>query len=600
MNEPKPVTGKTTAAMNATAMARLLKLGRADAADEHPPQTNVPLTSVAGPSAVTLQLKPPGPLTVGRAAARDLPLEGSDYVSRNHGRFEFDQTIDGGTWFYIDQNSRHGSYLNGVKLTGERRYPLAVGDCLELRPWAFIVDKQRADANAPHPIVQTVMQSPSESAIRPVQLAPDHVFRLRQLDLLLSGSERFGQAERVEQIAEVVVETTGDGTGFANIAFLGPLEADGSVKVIAQRGAALMPDGTPRLSRSLIENASAGKPVCLSRQTEQAVTAQSVVDLGITEAVCVPLLIGQTVSGYLYLDHRESDGKPGAAAAGAAEFAVSVGRLAALAWSNLRRQDMQLRYERINADLSAAAVAQRWVLPAGEQQCGPVRCVGENRPGRGLSGDFFDIVPLDDRRVAVVLGDVCGKGVAASIWTTAAQGYIRAALQAGRSLTQVVAGLSQYMQDRSEGALFMTLWVGVIDNESRTLEYVDAGHGYGFLLSGQPPHVQLKRLADAGGPLVGIEMEDAQYETATVELVDGDRVLVVSDGIVEQTAPAAEGEDQHAQFDLEGVLRAVARVKRVGDELKAIFRAVNKHAGGKPLNDDATAVLVWVAPAQAS
>lgn len=596
MTDLKPSTHPpSTAGLSSAQLAELLRVGRADADQAGAEDdTLLVLTATDGPSPVSFEVVPPGPWVIGRGADCDLRLVGSEHVSRRHATLVYRGSPEGGAWFIKDNHSKHGTSLNGVKLDPDRRYPLASKDIVEVLPWALSVSLPSAERVNHMTTIQTRVQPQTEVDIRPVMPDPGYQQQLQRLQLLFDCSERFHQTNSEPQLAEAVLEMLATGTSFPNMAVLGPLGKDGGIPVIDQRGAMLMPDGSPRLSRSLIESAAAGSPVRLSNKADQVVTSQSIAELGIAHAVCVPLLIGRAVVGYLYLDHRQSDESPGHASEEEAQFAVAVGRLTALAWANLRRHDMQLRTERMDAALAAAAAAQRWVLPTERVTQGPFQCIGDNRPGELLSGDFFDIIPVDENDVAVVLGDVCGKGVAASIWTTAAQGFLRASLRTNRDLPDIVSGLNRYMQGRSEHSLFMTLWIGLFNAEKQQLSYVDAGHGYALLLSGRPPAVQLNRLADAGGPLIGIE-DTSEYAQATVDFTPGQRVLVVSDGIIEQSNPAVS--ERNEQFGIEGVLTAAAGVRSPGKELDAIYDAVTAHAQGKALSDDATVVLVQYADA---
>ncbi len=148
--------------------------------------------------------------------------------------------------------------------------------------------------------------------------------------------------------------------------------------------------------------------------------SHSIVQMGIRAAICVPIMLGGAIAAYLYLDSRgamSQQSRPGAAA-----FCLALGRMSGLALANLKRVEMEKRQAAIEFDLSAAAKAQQWILPKRVTQSGRLTCIGESRPGQFLGGDFFDIIPLDEHRTALALGDVSGHGVAASVVMTAAPG----------------------------------------------------------------------------------------------------------------------------------------------------------------------------------
>jgi len=133
-----------------------------------------------------------------------------------------------------------------------------------------------------------------------------------------------------------------------------------------------------------------------------------------------------------------------------------------LALANLKRIDMERRSALLEADLKAAATAQQWILPQRQGHIGPFRYSGESRPGRHVGGDFFDIIPLKDDRLAIAIGDVSGKGVTASVLMTTAQGFLHAALEESGDPQHAVTRLNHFIHERSESNKFVTLWVGVL------------------------------------------------------------------------------------------------------------------------------------------
>ena len=185
--------------------------------------------------------------------------------------------------------------------------------------------------------------------------------------------------------------------------------------------------------------------------------------------------------------------------------------------------------------MHAGAAAQKWILPRGPTQCGAMVCVGSSRPGQYLGGDFFDALVLPDGKLAVSLGDVSGHGVAASVLMTAAQGFLHASLQNHGNVARAVTDLNAFLHPRRSEGKFVTLWAGVFDPTAMRVDYVDAGHGYALLSKADGTFDQLQ--SGDGLPL-GI-MPDSKYATASSRLSAGQRVLIISDGLVEQFEPEA-------------------------------------------------------------
>jgi phosphoserine phosphatase RsbU/P len=313
--------------------------------------------------------------------------------------------------------------------------------------------------------------------------------------------------------------------------------------------------------------------------------SHSIVQLKINAAICVPLMLGQTVAAYLYLDSRGS--LPQSLRPNASAFCVALGRMASLALANLKRVDMEKRSEQMRMELVAAATAQKWIMPRRDTRHGPFTCIGESRAGQYVGGDFFDIIVLSERRLAVAVGDVSGKGISASVLMTATQGFLHAALREHGEPGHAVTEANRFVNPRRPENKFVTMWVGVFDLDAGTIRYVDAGHSYALLHRADGTFEQLNQ---GGGLPIGVDA-DAVYTAETIGVAPGDRVMIVSDGIIEQFGAATIGPGgTRPQFEVAGVQRSLSNP---GEDVVAdLFNAVIAHAESTQLSDDATAVLV--------
>jgi len=294
------------------------------------------------------------------------------------------------------------------------------------------------------------------------------------------------------------------------------------------------------------------------------------------------------VAAYLYLDSR------GGAEEGsqllrpnASGFCQALCRMGGLALANLKRIDIERRAADMESELSAAAAAQRWILPREPITADPFICVGRSQPGGYLGGDFFDAQVLGDGRLAMSLGDVSGHGAAASVLMTAAQGFLHASLADHGDLNRAVASLNAFIQPRCPQEKFVTLWTGIFDPRRMSLEYIDAGHGLAFLLKTDQ---SLQALDENGGLPIGIDL-NSPYQAATAPLSPGERVLVISDGITEQSNAEALPDGHRREFGRDGV-RAAVQGAQGDDLLTQLFKSLDGFAGGKGYADDVTAILV--------
>ncbi|MGH7179024.1 MAG: SpoIIE family protein phosphatase [Tepidisphaeraceae bacterium] len=541
------------------------------------------LVPIAGPTLDPLQLrvKDDG-VTIGRHDQCDLCLPAdAEKVSRFHARIAWRE----GKWRLADLNSRWGTFVNGCKVNPGPDVPLSEGDLIRITPWTFTLSptEKKRGLQAVNDTGQTVVRSVTPERTRP--LADD------MLALLLEGAAAIHGANDEKQLAEMLMDAAVRGTGLQNAALLRPIDTAGQVEIIAARMPQGAPDsstGTGVYSRSLLATASAGNVAEISTLASggNEDVAHSIVQMKINSAICVPLMLGPVVAAYLYLDSRGTSLqtlRPNASA-----FCVALGRMASLALSNLKRIDMEKRESAIRADLAAAAAAQKWIMPKRTSAYGRFACIGESRPGQYVGGDFFDILDLGADRLAVAVGDVSGKGVSASVLMTATQGFLHASLKEHGSPDRAVSDLNRFVHPRRPENRFVTMWVGVIDLDAGRLKYIDAGHSYAILRRADGTFEQLDK---GGGLPIGLET-DMAYQLETVSIAPGDRLVVVSDGIIEQYGfvPNPDGGTSREHFEMSGVKDALA--KSGDDEVAALFDAVVTHAGTTQLSDDATAVLV--------
>lgn len=552
------------------------------------------LVPVAGPEFAPLTLRASaGGLTIGRHGDCDLLLPAdADRVSRFHARFDTRE----GSWTITDLGSRWGTTVNGVRLAANVAVPLAEGDLVRIAPFTFVYSttperrgmQARGDDMASRGGSQTIVRTIGGGA-EPTGLADG------LLQLVLTCAEQLHKSTDERTLANRLMDAALRGSGLTNAAFLRAVDLAGRFELVAAKFAG---DEPPEFSQSLIAAASTGQPAELSIQ-HTGLGSQSIAQMNIASALCVPLLIGQgdvdgdgipdaTVAAYLYLDSRgmlAPQLRPQAR-----EFCIALGRIASLALANIKRIEIERRSAKLDAELKGAANVQAFMLPKRDTRVGPLACIGESRAGQTIGGDFFDLIDLGGGQIAVTIGDVSGKGVIASVLMTATHGYLHAALRASKDPKTAVEATHAFVGPRRPANKFVTAWVGVIDLNVGTLTYVDAGHGYAIL---REPGGKCTVLEDGGGPPIGM-IEEATYEAVEVAWPAGAALLLMSDGIVEQFGQIRrdDGTTAREQFQVSGVINCLQTVKAGADPVSCIFEAVYKHGGSPTLSDDAT--LLWI------
>lgn len=201
-------------------------------------------------------------------------------------------------------------------------------------------------------------------------------------------------------------------------------------------------------------------------------------------------------------------------------------------------------------------------------------------PARILSGDFYDLVPLDDTRLAFLVGDVAGKGAPAALIGASLQACLQTYLGLDASICRALHAVNAHVFARTASHHFATLFLGIYDTRSGALRYVNCGHN--------PPLVVrrdggLERL-DATATILGA-FPDWNCATGTVGLHAGDLLFAFTDGLTESRDSAQR------EFGEDGLLRAldVCRGRSVPEIIDTIARAKRRFSDGR-CQDDVTLI----------
>ena len=523
---------------------------------------------VLGPELDGFWLEPGHELLLGRASQCDIRLPDAT-ISRQH--FRLRSTAEG--CVIIDLGGRLGITVNEVTAQKDLLVTLKPGDLIACGPWIFRTGTRAGAAVS----MQTIDDSVEvEARVQRVSQSEIGTLAQHRLSLLIDCSSDINKATDLHQLGSLLVKSAIAGTGFQRAAMLMPADEKGEIKVIAFLDGDSRDAAGTTFSRSLLEGASRGDVACmLSGQT--AGFGQSIADLSIHSAICSALMVDNVLVAYLYLDAREQERQIQSDAAG---FCQALCRMAGLAYANLHRLKMQIRQAKLEQDISAAREAQQLMIP---KDVGVGDVFGWShifRPGREASGDLLDIIPLSDTRLALVVGDVSGKGAGAAIMMAASQSFIHSRLRNGADPSETVAAVNSFIAKRSAMNKFLTLWVGVFDAEMKELTYVDAGHGHWAIrrasgTSEAPP--------TPDGFLVGIDAS-SEYRNATLLVEPGDRIIIFSDGIPEQQTKGEE------QYGVDRVYDLVSASPSAEEDVKRLLQAVIEWAGHAELDDDTTIV----------
>lgn len=234
-------------------------------------------------------------------------------------------------------------------------------------------------------------------------------------------------------------------------------------------------------------------------------------------------------------------------------------------------------------DLEVARDIQEAMLRRDTYRAAGVEAFGATRPANTVGGDFYEIVPLDDGRLVVAIGDVAGKGSPAALLMAVLLAMLRTLLDEGLTLPALVERLNAQIARHAPPSRFITLFFGVFDPASGALSYVNAGHLPPLL---RRTRGEVERLL-TGGTALGLSRQ-SRYDALETTLMPGDVLLLYSDGITEAEDPAG------APFDEQGLCAVLERRPdaTAPDLCEAILAAVRAHARDTRFVDDLTVVVL--------
>ena len=491
---------------------------------------------------------------------------------------------DGETFTVVDQNSTHGTFLNGVRV---QRAVLAPEDVLQLgslKGPKLQFHLQRSDDST-----TTSYQLPVNdilASLREFQIPPGELRtaarEMEQLNWLLRAARQLNEGGAIEDILGVLLKLTIQLTsverGFVFLSENGEMRfAQG----LGAHGKIVEEDST--ISRRAMQKAIDSElkfSVSDTLTDDRASQWSSVVANNIRSIYCIPLRTRGSANesarllGLLYLDSQIG---PGFLTQVDHQLLDTIATEAAALLHNALLAEAEQKSRLVREELAFAARIHKGlmantlpVVPYAVLQARSIPCLA-------IGGDFYDAIALDDS-VCVTLVDVSGKGVPAAIVAATLQGIIHAQLLAGQSLPQIASMVNRFLCTRNVGK-YATMVMVRLYPDGRC-EYMNCGHI-------QPLSIfagEIRRLEE-GNLIVGL-VEGATYTSTFETLRPGERILLATDGITE--AESSTGE----LFGDSGLSEVAHH-----EDIDAILDRVAKFQAPNPAQDDITLIDVrYAAP----
>ena len=537
----------------------------------------------------------PGRLTIGRASSNDIVLS-DQYSSGVHAVIA--PTEKG--YVLIDQGSKNGTFVNGRRVNGE--IDLARGDEILVGSTRFYFDRDVQPAvetvegttftHSSNTIIQVrdILKKPSATAV-PMKTPGGglDLSRFQQDQKMGAVIGEVSQAliyhmpldRLLEHIMDVLIQHLPMDRGV--LMLKNEMTQALEPKVVRVQNGALRSQSI-FVSQTIVKTALERNSAILVSdiQADEGLREQlSVVQAQIHSAMCVPLWNNQDIIGLIYCDRVslleqfvEDD----------LRLLTLLANLAAVKIENARLYEESIKVMQFEREMSLAVQIQKNFLPREDPGFDPYDISGGARACRHVGGDYYDYIPIGPDRLAIVIADVSGVGVSASLLMASLRGALHERFPESFDLSDLTSKLNDFVYASSDSHCFISFFLAVLDRRSHELAYVNAGHN--------PP-----LLVDAGGRIralgptgLCLGMFPAQdYEEQKAAIAPGEILGLYTDGIVE-SRKAGESEE-YGDERLAERLREL-RERPAREIMNSVFEDVFAFSACTEAGDDMTLVVV--------
>jgi sigma-B regulation protein RsbU (phosphoserine phosphatase) len=402
--------------------------------------------------------------------------------------------------------------------------------------------------------------------------------KIQELNTLFELGKEFGTVLDPDRLVRLLVFSLLGQIGVSR--YLICLKEAREMRVAALRvdGAAPQPELLSVLTR--IKAPVAVPDIVLTGQVDPRPVLQ-----GLGLSVVIPMELQGQIRGLILLGEKLNREPFGPADY---EFLSALGSLAIISLENARLFKEEIEKQRMENELMIARDIQKGLLPSVLPAYAGVEFAAANFSSKQVGGDYYDVIPLDERRCIIAIGDVSGKGTPAALLMANIQATIRALVPLNLPLSELTARVNNLMCQNTGGNKFVTFFWGALDSSTGALAYVNAGHN--------PPYVfraegRMERL-DKGGMILGVLETTIPYEEGNVVLRPGDVLVLFTDGVSEAMSPSSE---EYGEERLEAAIRKGAPWG-AQSLIEVIHQDIQAHAGNAPQSDDVTMMVIRMVP----
>ena len=514
---------------------------------------------------------------IGRSDAADVSIPSDRFISKEHARL---YATNGDEWFVEDLDSTNETLLNGQAVAEPTQ--VFQGDVIRLSECAIeVAVLTGSNALGTFRSADEVLRETDSSEL----LDTDKDGSLRRyaerLALLNEVHRAVADELSLDKLLSLILDRV-----FTHLepeeAVIFLEDAEGRFQRAASCGKPNL-KGNYLYSRQLIKMVSKRNMAALVHdvQDDEVLSeAKSLTDLGIRSIVAAPLQYPGSRRGLIALATRAAVKR---FTKEDMELLVSLAAVATLQMRNLDLHDEAVRREKLQKELDLARKIQVELFPEELPHLAGFELTAFNKPSRTVSGDLYSVQARNDGRESVLMvADVAGKGMSASLLTASLEALSIGPIESGRSPQDICHRLSRRLHARTPPERFATAFLAVLEPDSGHVCFANAGHNPGLVLRA---HGEVDELWATGPPL-GL-LPEASYTEDELHLEPGDALILYTDGITEATD--CEGLEYEMRR-LKDVCRAHAGAS-ADDLAAAIAEDLDAFACGTPYEDDRTLVI---------
>ncbi len=267
------------------------------------------------------------------------------------------------------------------------------------------------------------------------------------------------------------------------------------------------------------------------------------------------------------------------------EFLESLGSVAMVSIENARLFKEALEKQKLEEDLAIGREIQQNLFPREIPKSDAFEIFGMNIPSRQVGGDYYDIFRLNDEEILILIADVSGKGVGASLLMANLQAFVKSMSHENLELAKATCILNDLIVNNLTVGKFITFFWGILNEKRKTITYVNAGHNPPILIS-----KDYVKLLDTGGMILGIFKSMENYKSETIQLSEDNLICLFTDGVTEAKNNKDEeySEERLTQF----LLSSVSLNSK--DLVSSLTNDISKFSVGVEQSDDITIVAIKV------